>query len=427
MTTGRKVLIGLVLIAIIATAATLSIRNAGDRGIEVRIEAIEARDLTETVTASGNVRAGRIVDISSDVSARVSELLIEEGDDVEAGQLMLRLDPTQFDAVVNRAAAALNQARAQSAQQEASLVQARRDRDRLENLFARDSLLVARQQLEDARTNFERAVRQLESSEFGVAQAVASVDEAQERLSKTIFRAPISGKVTRLNVELGETVIVGTMNNPGSLVLTISELSRVEAVVQVDETDVPYISLGDDAILELDAFPGQRLQGTVTEIGNSAITPPSQNASQATAIDFEVVITMENPPGGLRPDLSVTADIITAKAEGAISVPIIALTVRAADGSGASPTEEATDEPERQLGPSAVHPEDEDVEGVFVVSDGKAEFVQVEVGITGQDHFEVLSGVQIGDSIVVGPYQRIRDLRSGSEVKAPAEDKNTGN
>jgi HlyD family secretion protein len=427
MTTGRKVLIGLVVIAIVATAATVSVRKSGDRGVSVRIEAIDARDLVETVTASGNVRAGRIVDISSDVSARVAELLIEEGDDVVAGQLLLRLDPTQFDAVVSRAEATHNQALAQAAQQEASLEQAKRDMDRLEKLFARDSLLIARQQLEDARTNFERAVRQLESAEFGVAQAEASVDEAEERLSKTIFRAPISGKVTRLNVELGETVIVGTMNNPGSLVLTISELSRVEAVVQVDETDVPYISLGDDAILELDAFPGQRLEGTVTEIGNSAITPPSQNASQATAIDFEVVITMEHPPGGLRPDLSVTADIITARVENAISVPIIALTVRASDGSPAARADEDSDEPERQLGPSAVRPEDEDVEGVFVVRDGSAEFVEVTVGITGQDHFEVLSGVEIGDSIVVGPYQRIRDLKSGSAVKSQGDSKGSGN
>ncbi len=427
MTTGRKFLIGLVVIAIIATAATVSVRNSGDKGIDVRIEAIEARDLTETVTASGNIRAGRIVDISSDVSARVTELLIEEGDDVEAGQLMLRLDPTQFTAAVNRTEATLNQARAQAAQQEASLKQARRDRDRLEQLFARDSLLLARQQLEDSRTDFERAILQLESAKFGVDQAEASVDEAEERLSKTIFRAPISGKITRLNIELGETVIVGTMNNPGSLVLTISELSRVEAVVQVDETDIPYITLGDEAVLELDAFPGQRLDGTVTEIGNSAITPPSQNASQATAIDFEVVITMEHPPGGLRPDLSVTADIITARVMSAVSVPIIALTVRARDGTGAAPTDEDPDEPERQLGPSAERPEDEDVEGVFVVRDGTAEFVEVEVGITGQDHFEILSGLAVGDSIVVGPYQRIRDLRSGTAVRSEANSESKSN
>lgn len=427
MTTGRKVLIGIVVIAVIAIAATVSVRNSSDKGVEVRIEAIEARDLIETVTASGNIRAGRIVDISSDVSARVTELLVEEGDDVQAGQLMLRLDPTQFTAAVNRTKASLNQARSQAAQQEASLEQARRDRDRLEQLFARDSLLVARQQLEDARTDFERAILQLEIAEFGVDQAEASVDEAQERLAKTIFRAPIAGKVTRLNIELGETVIVGTMNNPGSLVLTISELSRVEAVVQVDETDVPYISVGDEAILELDAFPGQRLQGVVTEIGNSAITPPSRNASQATAIDFEVVIVMEHPPSGLRPDLSVTADIITARVDAAISIPIIALTIRAGDGSGAAPTDEDSDEPERQLGPSAVRPEDEDVEGVFVVRDGTAEFVEVDVGITGQDHFEILSGVEVGDSIVVGPYQRIRDLRSGSAVKPESDSANSAN
>jgi len=416
MTTGRKVLIGIVVVAVLAVAATMSVRSGGDRGVEVRVEAVETRDLMETVTASGNVRAGRVVDISSDVSARVTELVIQEGDDVQQGQLLLRLDSTQFTAAVSRAEAQLSQARAQAAQQRANLERARRDRDRLEQLFARDSLLVARQQLDNARTDFDLAVQQLESAEYGVDQAEASVDEAQERLSKTVFPAPISGKVTRLNVEEGETVIVGTMNNPGSLVLTISELSRVEAVVQVDETDIPYIALGDSAIMELDAFPNQTFLGRVTEIGNSAIVPPSQNSTQATAIDFEVVITMDDPPGGVRPDLSVTADIITATAQQVTSIPIISLTVRSEDGTGTIPIRSEDDE-EADLGPSAERPQSNDVEGVFRVTEGVAEFVPVEVGITGQDHFEILSGVQAGDSIVSGPYQRIRDLQSGDRVR----------
>ena len=365
-----------------------------------------------------------MVEISSEVSARVTELLVDEGDDVVPDQLLLRLDPTQFEASVSRTEASLNQARAQVRQQEANLQRATRDFERLRNLFARDSLLIARQLLDDAETEVEVASRQLESLRFQVEQAVASLDEANERLSKTFFRAQIAGKVTRLNVEVGETVIVGTMNNPGSLVLTISELSRVEAVLEVDETDIPYIALGDSTVLELDAFPNRLFGGFVTEIGNSAIRPPQSSAAsgQAAAIDFEVVIMMHDPPGGIRPDLSATADIITARRQNSLSVPIIALTVRPEEEEeeeeeedDASPIGESEDD-ERTRGPLS-RPDMEDVEGVFVVEDGQVRFAPVEIGITGQEHFEVLTGLKQGDTIVAGPYQQIRNLNNGDRVQ----------
>ena len=227
------------------------------------------------MTASGNIRARRTVDISSDISARVSQLLIDEGDDVVAGQTLLRLEPDQYQAAFSRAEAQLAQSQAQEGQQRANLTQATRDQDRLVQLRARDSILVSRQQLDDARTSVEVQTQLLEAARYGVSQAQAGVDEAEDRLSKTIFSAPMPGKVTRLNVEEGETVIIGTMNNPGSLVLTISDLSLIEVVVQVDETEVSMISLGDRASIRIDAFPDQEFSGQVTEIGNSAITPPS--------------------------------------------------------------------------------------------------------------------------------------------------------
>ena len=425
MTPNRKFLIGLAIVAVLGTAATLSVTRRRNRGVEVRLEEVVRRDLVQTVTASGNIRAGRVVDISSDVSARVVDLRVDEGDDVAAGQLMLRLDPTQFDAAVARAEAALNQAVALVRQQEASLERARRDYARLRSLFETDSDLIARQQLDNAETDVEVAARQLESNQFGVKQGEAALEEAQERLSKTIFTAPISGKVTRLNVEEGETVIVGTMNNPGSLVLTISELSRVEAVLEVDETDVPYIEVGDSTVLELDAFPDRLFSGVVTEIGNSAIRPPASTAGsgQTAAIDFEVVISMDDPPGGIRPDLSATADIVTATRKNALSVPIIALTVRAADGEdggGAASTADDDGQETRELGPAG-RPQDSDLEGVFVVVDGKVTFTPVEIGITGQEHFEVLSGLNAGDTIVAGPYQQIRQLSNGDAVRPLAD------
>src|SRR5688572_1565112 len=210
MNTRSKIIVGLVVVAVLGTAAGVSVVRSRGQGIEVRIEAIERRDVVEIVTASGNIRARRTVDISSDVSARVAELLVDEGDDVVRGQTLLRLEPDQYQSSVSRSEASLAQAEAQRTQQEANLIRARRDLDRALALRARDSLLVSRQQIDDATTTLEVAEATLSSAEHGVAQARAAVDESQEQLSKTVFTAPMDGKVTRLNVEEGETVIIGT-------------------------------------------------------------------------------------------------------------------------------------------------------------------------------------------------------------------------
>lgn len=400
MKTRTKVLIGAGIVLVLGSAAALSVVRGNDRGVEVRIEEVARRDLVQIVTASGNIRARRAVDMSSDISAKVSELLVAEGEDVTAGQVLIRLDPTQYDAGVSRAQAALSQARAGAAQQRANLIQARRNLERLQRLQARDSLLVSPQQIDDARTSVEVAAAGVQSAEFGVSQAEAGLIEAQDRRSKTVIRAPMDGKVTRLNVEVGETVIIGTMNNPGSLILTISDLSVVEVVVQVDETDVPEIALGDSAAVRIDAFPDRIFSGRVTEIGNSAIRPPSQQtAGQQAAIDFEVVITLDATDAPIRPDLSATADIVVETRSDAISVPIIALTVREKPDS------------------VQVEGEEPDEEGVFVVREGTVAFTPVRVGIAGREHFEILTGVQPGDSVVAGPYQRIRQLNDGDAVR----------
>ncbi|HAY76410.1 MAG TPA: hypothetical protein DCY33_01120, partial [Gemmatimonadetes bacterium] len=297
--------------------------------------------------------------------------------------------------------------------QRANLTQAPRDQDRLVQLRARDSILVSRQQLDDARTRVEVQTQLLEAARYGVSQAQAGVDEAEDRLSKTIFSAPMPGKVTRLNVEEGETVIIGTMNNPGSLVLTISDLSLIEVVVQVDETEVSMISLGDRASIRIDAFPDQEFSGQVTEIGNSAITPPSQQqGNQQAAIDFEVVLTLDETNVPLRPDLSATADIIVESRADAVSVPIIALTVRDAAEVSDSASQPGSD--------------DDDVEGVFLVQDGLVYFQHVRAGIAGQEYFEVLSGLSTGDVVVSGPYQRIRELRDGDAISVIVEEGEEG-
>jgi HlyD family secretion protein len=423
MSGTRKILIGLAVVVVLGAAAAISMNQRGDEGIEVRVEEVTRRDLVATVTASGNIRPRRMVDISADVMGRIVELTVREGDPVERGDVLLRIDPTQYEAALSRSRAGLSQSRANAAQSQANYLQAQRELDRLTGIVARDSALISRQQVEDAQTAVEVQRALNEAAEFGVEQAQAAVEEAEDQLEKTIIRAPMSGIVTRLSVEEGEMAVIGTMNNPGSLLLTVSDLSVVEAVMQIDETNVPEISLGDSAVVELDAFPGETFTGRVTEIGNSAIVPPSQVAGtgQTAAIDFEVVITLDAPPEQIRPDLSASADVITDVRDRSLSIPIIALTIREEDRA----REEDEDEEERPVragsrgGPS--DRPDAPVEGVFKVIDGTVEFVPVEVGIAGREHFEVISGLEEGDVVVSGPYQRIRALTNGDLISVMEE------
>ena len=444
MKTRTKVILGTGGVALFAVAAVLGSNGSRTTGIDARTEEVQRRNLVETVTASGNVRARRKVDISSDISARVTEMLVEEGADVVEGQVLLRLDPTRFQASLSRSQAALLQARAQVAQARANYLQAERDAQRLGELRARDSLLVSRQDLENAQTQEEVQRSLVESAEYGVSQSEAAVEEAQDNLAKTIIRAPMAGRVTRLNVEQGETVIVGTMNNPGSLVLTVSDLSVMEVVLEVDETDVPEIQLGDSAAVDLDAFPDRKFAGVVTEIGNSAIRSPSASAGtgQTPTIDFEVVVTLQDGEVELRPDLSATADLVTATRDDALSIPIIALTVRelspdsavSAGAVAAGARGEATGESSGQAagqesgeqanGRGSAAPIE--VEGAYVVRDGVATFVPVDVGIAGQEYFEVLCGLSEGDTVVSGPYQIVRTLSDGSRIRPSDPDEGDG-
>lgn len=416
MSRRGKILIGVAVIAVLGAGTAVPLLTSGNRAVEVRLDEVRGRDLVAIVTASGRIRARRSVDISADVMGRVIEVAVREGQPVRQGQLLLRIDPTQFAAEVQRMRAAVAQARAQEAQQRANLLKAQREYERVKELRATDSTLVSLQQLEDAETGYEVAQALWQAARHGVAQAEAGLAEAESRLAKTTIHAPISGTVTRVNVEEGETAIVGTMNNPGSLLLTVSDLSIIEAVVEVDETDVPEISLGDSASIEIDAFPNRTFTGRVTEIGNSAIRPREafQQAGQTPSVDFEVVITLENPPPELRPDLSATATIVTDRRPNALAIPIIALTVKEErDAPAAAPTDaNDTVRARRRV---------RGIEGAYVVRGGKAYFTPVTVGITGEEYFEVLSGVQEGDTVVSGPYQAIREMKDSTAVRPMKE------
>jgi HlyD family secretion protein len=422
----KGVKIGIVVTFVVAIAAFSAINAASnDNAAAVRIEPVVKRDLVSSVNASGWVRPHRRVDVQGDIMGRIVELNVNEGETVSKGDVLLRIDPTQYEAALARAKGAVSEAKTREAQSRANLVQAERNYDRLLQMQKTNANLVNQQQLDDAQTAVAVQREQLKAASYGVEQAESSVDEAADRLSKTVIRAPMDGVVTRLNVDEGETAIVGTMNNAGSLLLTVADLSSMEAVVRVDETDVPEVHLGDSASLQIDAFPKEKFTGRVTEIAHSAVNSPEQAAAaggQGQAIDYEIVITLDNPPPILRSDLSVTAEIITAKRRDVLTVPIIALTVRdknALAAQAAATAGDAAVNPTKDIPQNLEDGEKSaDVEGVFVVRDGKAQFVPVQIGIAGKEHFEVLSGVTAKDSVVAGPYEVIRTLENGKAVRA---------
>ncbi|HEX6926401.1 MAG TPA: efflux RND transporter periplasmic adaptor subunit [Longimicrobiaceae bacterium] len=416
----RGKMIGATIAALaIVGLAGVGIASQRESAIEVRTETVQRRDLVSVVTASGVIQPKRKVDISADVSGRVVELAVVEGQVVERGDLLLRIDPTTFEAAVRRAEAMVAQARAQEAQARANLLQATSAAERAERLASGDRL-ISEQELEQARTQQRVAEAQYEAARYGVLQATASLNEAQEALRKTTIVSPMTGRVTRLNIEEGETAIVGTMNNPGSLLLTVADLGEMEASVKVDETDVPHISIGDSAVVRIDAFPNKTFSGKVTQIANSAIQGQGAMSGAATtqqnqSVDFEVVITLDNPPESLRPDLSATAEIITETRQMALSVPIISVTVRDPDGKKFNVAEDAAAAPSgAAAGPAQ---REREVEGVFVLDGGTAKWVPIEIGIAGNQYFEVLDGLTGGEVVIAGPYAAVRDLEAGAAVR----------
>ncbi|MEJ2311963.1 MAG: efflux RND transporter periplasmic adaptor subunit [Gemmatimonadales bacterium] len=423
MSRGRKILIGVGMAAVVGVLAARAVMAGGEDAVTVRTEDVERRDLVAKVRASGHIEPKRSVDISADISGRIVELPVEEGENVREGDLLLIIDPTQYEAALQRAEAALAEARAREVQARTDYTQARRDADRLSQLKERTEDLVTDQEVEQAVTVAEVKESLWEAAQHGVAIAQAAVSEARDRVDKTVIRAPMTGRITRLSVEKGETAIVGTMNNPGSLLLTVADLSEMEAVIEVDETDVPEISIGDSASVEIDAFPNRRFVGRVTKIGNSSIRPVSSVTSTASdqAIDFEVRIALDEPPEEIRPDLSATANVVTATRDDVLAIPIIALTL--IDEEDFELLEnELTEDGEGGESPFAGK-EASQIEGVYVVEEGNVvRFTPVEIGITGDSYFEVVDGLAEGQTVVSGSYQAIRELRDGTHIEVEKGD-----
>jgi HlyD family secretion protein len=414
MSTKKRVLIVVGAVSAIGVLGALTVRSGSQKGVLVRTEEVTRRDLVATVTASGRIEPVRKVDISADIPGRVVQVAVEEGAWVERGTLLIRIDPSAFQAAVRRAEASVAQARSREAQARAQLAQATSARQRAEQLSQGDQLVSAAD-LEQARTSANVAESELQAARFGITQAQAALVEARDQLSKTVITAPMTGRVTRLNIREGETAVVGTMNNPGSLLLTIADLSAMQATVKVDETDVPSISVGDSAAVRIDAFPGRTFPGRVTRIGNSSIRAPGSPGGSEQTVDYEVVITLDDPPAELRPDLSATAEIVTDARANVLAVPIIAVTVRDPEGKKLRTSDD--DGPGTQSRTARVQQRTQETEGVFLVRDGKAVFVPVRVGIPGERYFEVLEGLEGGETVVSGSYQAIRDLEADRPVR----------
>ncbi len=408
MSKAKKVLIGVGGVVLVGSLIVMSASAKRERGTEVRFERVGRRDLVAAVTASGKVQPKTKVDVSPDITGRITRLAVHEGDVVQKGQFLLQIDPTIYEAGLQRAEAMYASAQAALVQARASRDQAARALERAKQLKRQNPNLISDEQLEQAQTSFNVAEAVANSSQHQVDQARAGVQESRDQLAKTRIVAPIAGRITRLAVEEGEMAVPGNFSRDVGLLLTVSDLSVIQTKVNVDETDVVRIHLGDSVEVSIDAFPDTTFVGRVTKIANSALL--AQTVATGTndrAVDYEVEITLTNPPSDVRPDLSATARIVTDTRKQSLSIPIIALTVR----------ENTPMTPESRRDTSHVGKKKE-TEGVFVVTNGKATFRPVRVGIAGDEYFEVLDGLRENEQIVAGPYQAIRDLKDSTPVKA---------
>lgn len=410
-----------VLVLCIGGVLVLAAFKRSNKAVDVREETVQRRNLTASVTASGQVEPKVKVDISSDVSGRIVKLAVKEGQMVKKGQFLLQIDPSTYEAAVQQQEAAVASSRADLARAKANLEQSQSALRRSEDIRKANPTFVSDDQMEQLRTTVDVNQALYNSAMHGVDQAEASLRNAQSSLAKTTIVAPMAGQVTRLNVQQGETAIQGEFNKDAALLLTISDMKVLETKVKVDETDVARIQVGDSAQVEIDAFPDTTFLGRVVEIANSSLTDPTASTANTTgdqAVDYYVKVQLLNPPPDTRPDFSATAKIITDTRENVLSIPIIALTVREREQTpnGDSAQLALGKQPVKQVG-------QRDVEGVFVIgTDNKATFRPVKVGIAGEEYFEVLSGLQPGETIVAGSYQAIRDLKEGMLVRATKQD-----
>jgi HlyD family secretion protein len=436
----KKIIIGALIVVAAGALVAANVYFKREKGVEVQVEKIKKHDLESIVSASGKIQARTSVNISANTMGRVTKLAVEEGARVKMGQFLLEIDPRSWRTQVERGEAGLS---AQHTAVEQAKVQLESARTQLklsqDNLKRQQDLwkdqLATKEALDRAENDVKLRERDVESRQASITmettrvrQTTADLENAKYNLGQVSIDSPIDGIVTRRNIELGENVMIGTMNNAGTVLLTIADMSIIEAELEVDETDIPSLVLGQTAKVTIDAIQDKSFTAKVTEIGNSPIQTAAAAASRAT--NFKVVVTIEGQIPEVRPGFTCTADITTATRKDVVAIPIQATTVRELvyDDKGNVVKEPVADKKKPRPGPIAAASAAElkpgqtkkETEGVFVIKDAKAAFLPVKTGIAGEKFLEVVSGVKAGDEVIVGPFNSVRDLKDGDPVKLQA-------
>ena len=426
----KKTILIILGIVVVLVVVALNLRPRDKAENVVEAGKVTRRDLTAVVNCSGTIQPKRKVDVSANAMGTIVNLAVVEGQQVQEGDLLLEIDPSEYEAVVLALQASIQTAQADLQLAEASLEKARRDHARTKELHKEG--LASEEQLTAAMTTEKVEQARVLSAQHRIAQSEANLAKARHDLEKVTITAPMTGVITRLNVEQGENAIMGTLNNPGTVLLVISDLSTMEAWVDVDETEVVGLHGGQRAEVTIDAFPDSTFTGTVTEIDHSPLRVNTGGASEA--VEFQVKVTLDDAPVGIRPGLTAKAEITVARRSDALAVPLGAVTVRewplknsdirryrgrrarkqarALDDLGFGARVQVADSTDRAGG----EPKRKETEGVFVVHEGFVVFKPVTLGITGEDDFEVLDGVQEGQTVVSGPFRILRELKDGAMV-----------
>jgi HlyD family secretion protein len=433
----KKILIALAVLIVLAAAGGVAWWRMRSTAPTVSVEAIRIRDLEAVVSASGKIQPRRLVNISADTSGRVVDLAVNEGDRVNVGQFLMQIDPRTLrtrvesgQAALQGAQAALEQARqaVETARVQVGVAQQNLKRQQelwKQQLTPREALDKAENDAKLAESTLAEREQQVRTQELRLGQDRAMLQSAQFDLSKVRIESPIAGIVTRRNIQEGETAVVGTMNNAGTVLLTVADMSVIQAEVEVDETSIPSVAIGQPAVVTIDAIPDRTFKGHVAEIGNSPIqnTTAGQAATNQQATNFKVVVMLDEEVPDVRPGFTCTAEITTAVRKKVVAVPIPAVAVRELiyDAKGSvveQPRQERrnTEDPapvvELQPGQSR-----KEAEGVFVLRNNAADFVPIRIGIAGDRYFEVLSGLKPGDQVITGPYNSVRGMVDGDPVK----------
>lgn len=406
MSKKTKIVLGVLGAVVLAFVAMGFIRRKDKDVARVTTAKVEKIDLVSKVTANGKIQARRKVDLSALVMGQIVNLAAKEGDRVQKGQLLLQIDRAQLAAQTAGRESALGAMRSDLVAARSTAEQARFDYERARRNW--DAKILSEAEFQRAKSAYDTAQANLSSTQQRLQESGANLAASRDSLSKTTVSAPIAGVVTYLPVKEGEVTVIGTMNNPGTQLLTISDMSEVEAVMMVDETSVPDVKVGQKANLNIDAYPNRTFEGVVTEVGSSPIAkndPDLLSLTQGSeAINFKVKLRVVTPPDTIRPGFSVTADILTGRKEGATAIPIQALVVR--------------DVPKKDGKPAAAsssgRPQTE--EGVYLVKNQKLAFEKVETGLAGELMIEVKSGPKVGEEIVTGPFKVLRQVKEGDKV-----------